>query len=88
VQRTHGEVVVRGCTWSHRQRRDRRRPPAQRDDVLAEAEVARRDPAAIGGQPRMLRGRVDRLILRRRQRLRRGRLAAVRLGRHLLRLVR
>jgi hypothetical protein len=84
VQCTDREVVVRRRPRPHRQRRDRRRVPAQLDDVLANAEVARRDPAAIRRQPRMLFGGVNRLGARG---IGRGRLAAVRLGRHLLGLV-
>lgn len=84
VQRTDREVVVRRRPRPHRQRRDRRRVPAQLDDLLTDAQVACRDPAAIRRQPRMVRGGVDRLV----GVPSRGRLAAVGLGGDLLGFVR
>lgn len=80
VQRTDREVVVRRRARSHVQRRDRRRPPVQLNDVLANAQVARRDPAAIRRQPRMITRGVDRLVGRG---IGRGRMATVRRGRRL-----
>lgn len=54
---------------------------------LTEAQVARLHPAAIRRQPRMLRRGVDRLTGRFVSVPSRRRLAAMRLGRHLLRLI-
>lgn len=71
------ETVCTNLTYSHR-------APTQLNDVLADAEVACLHPAAIRRQPRMLFGGVNRLGARG---IGRGRLAAVRRGRHLLRLI-